>query len=371
MLFYSVNDTLFMRKALALASRGTGRTSPNPMVGAVLVKNGRIIAADYHRKPGSPHAEALVITKAGHKAKSSTLYVNLEPCCHTDKRTPPCTGGIIKAGIKRVVAAMSDPNPKVSGKGFKTLRDAGIVVETGILEKEARRLNEAYVKFITTKRPFVVLKTAMTLDGRIAAADGQSKWITGEPARRVVHRLRSSFDAVLTAIGTVKADDPQLTSRINEGRNPVRIVIDPRLEISRTARILSTPPRTIIVTKKVERPTAQYNKMINYLLRSGITILIFKEVLKLSWLLRKLAKMEITSLMIEGGPSLNAHAIEEGIVDKVIFFIAPKILGGDESYPSVGGKAFRSLEDAFRLEDVSFRRIGEDFMLEGYLTRMK
>ncbi|MFN3478945.1 MAG: bifunctional diaminohydroxyphosphoribosylaminopyrimidine deaminase/5-amino-6-(5-phosphoribosylamino)uracil reductase RibD, partial [Thermodesulfovibrionales bacterium] len=220
-------DISFMKRAISLASKAVGMTSPNPMVGAVLVKNGEIIASEYHRMPGQPHAEALVIDHAKEKARGSTLYVSLEPCCHKDKRTPPCTEAIIRSGIKRVFVAMVDPNPKVSGKGIKELREAGIEVLSGVLEKEARRLNEAYIKYITTGMPFVILKVAMTLDGKIATPLGQSKWITGEKARGVVHRLRNSVDAIMTAIGTVKADDPLLTvrgiktERINR---PLRIV---------------------------------------------------------------------------------------------------------------------------------------------------
>ena len=225
-----MNDAFYIKRTLRLAKKAMGMTSPNPMVGAVLVKDGEIIAEDFHRKPGTPHAEALVLSKSGGKAAGATLYVNLEPCCHTDKRTPPCTKAIINAGVRRVVAAMTDPNPKVSGMGLRELAKAGIEVTSGILEQEAVRLNEFYIKYITTGNPFVILKAAMTLDGKIATPEGRSKWITGEKARRNVHRLRSSVDAVITAIGTVKADDPSLTARIKGGKNPIRIVIDPNLE---------------------------------------------------------------------------------------------------------------------------------------------
>jgi diaminohydroxyphosphoribosylaminopyrimidine deaminase/5-amino-6-(5-phosphoribosylamino)uracil reductase len=243
-----------MKRVLRLAGKANGMTSPNPMVGAVIVKNGKIIAEDYHRKPGAPHAEALVIDRAGEKVKGATLYVNLEPCCHTDKRTPPCTKAIIKAGIKKVVIGMKDPNHKVSGKGISELGHAGIGVISGILEDDAKKLNEAYIKYITTRKPFVTLKIAMTLDGKIATPEGESKWITGEEARRKVHQLRSSVDAVMTAIGTVKADDPQLTARIKKGiRNPIRIVIDPDFEIPIDAKILNTPPETVIVTKRSQK----------------------------------------------------------------------------------------------------------------------
>lgn len=350
-----------MRHALKLAAKARGMTNPNPMVGAVIVKKGKIIADDFHRKPGTLHAEALAIAKAGNSAAGSTLYVNLEPCCHTEKRTPPCTKSVINSGIAKVVIAMTDPNPKVSGKGIHELEKAGIEVKSGILEEQAKRLNEVYIKYITTGKPFVTLKIAMTLDGKIATPEGQSKWITGEKARKLVHTLRSRADSVMTAIGTVKADDPRLTARISKGRNPVRVIIDPDLEISSDAKILNIPPQTLIVTKNSDA------SKINYLKKSGIKIILFKKELDINWLLEILGKMEITSLLIEGGSSLNAHALEDGIVDKVMFFIAPKIMGGRHSYPAVGGTKFRKLKDAYMIKDMKVRRIGEDFLIEGYL----
>ncbi|HSB51227.1 MAG TPA: bifunctional diaminohydroxyphosphoribosylaminopyrimidine deaminase/5-amino-6-(5-phosphoribosylamino)uracil reductase RibD, partial [Dissulfurispiraceae bacterium] len=210
-------DERYMARALRLAAKGRGRTSPNPMVGAVVVRQGRVVAEDYHKRPGELHAEALALLSAGVAARNAVLYVTLEPCCHTDKRTPPCTRAIIASGVTKVFTAMVDPNPKVSGKGNAELRKHGIAVVDGVLAKEARRLNEAYVKFITTRTPFVILKIAMTLDGRIATPERQSKWITGEKARKIVHMTRASVDAVLTAIGTVRADDPELTARIGKG----------------------------------------------------------------------------------------------------------------------------------------------------------
>ncbi|MDP2278295.1 MAG: bifunctional diaminohydroxyphosphoribosylaminopyrimidine deaminase/5-amino-6-(5-phosphoribosylamino)uracil reductase RibD, partial [Nitrospirota bacterium] len=294
-----MNNISIMKRVLRLAGKASGMTSPNPMVGAVLVKNGKIITEDYHRKPGAPHAEALVIDKAGEKAKGATLYVNLEPCCHTDKRTPPCTKAIIKAGIKKVVIGMKDPNPKVSGKGIAELRGAGINVVSGILEKDSIRLNEAYAKYIMTKRPFVILKVAMTLDGKIATPEGESKWITGEKARELVNKTRGSVDAVMTAIGTVKADDPQLTarcqgikvSRVQEIKNPKRIVIDPNLEIQLTARVLQTPPETIIVTKGfgVRGQGSGVGEKKKMLLDRGVRIIEYdSERLDLGWLLERL-----------------------------------------------------------------------------------
>jgi len=359
-----MNDAFYIKRSLGLAKKAAGMTSPNPMVGAVLVKDGEIIAEDFHRKPGTPHAEALVLSKSGGKAAGATLYVNLEPCCHTDKRTPPCTKAIINAGVRRVVAAMTDPNPKVSGMGLRELAKAGIEVTSGILEQEAIRLNEFYIKYITTGTPFVILKAAMTIDGKIATPEGRSKWITGEKARRNVHRLRSSVDAVMTAIGTVKADDPSLTARIKGGISPVRIVIDPNLKTPLNSKILQTPPETILVANEKSNKQ-RYSKI------PGIHIIYFKNKLDLHWLLAKLGERQITSVLTEGGSSLNAHALEDGIVDKVMFFIAPKIIGGKDSFPVVGGKTFRRLEEAHAIKNLTVKKLGEDILIEGYIKNRR
>jgi len=367
-----MNDEFYIKRALRLAAKAHHMTSPNPMVGAVIVKKGRIISEDYHRRPGTPHAEALVIEKAGENAKGSTLYINLEPCCHTEKRTPPCTNAIISAGIKEVVISMTDPNPRVSGKGIFELQQAGIKVKTGFLEEEAKRLNEAYIKYITTGKPFVTLKIAMTLDGKIATPEGQSKWITSEKARRMVHRFRSNVDAIITAIGTVNADNPELTARIKGGKHPLRIVIDPNLEMPMNSKILQVPPPTIIMTKKSavssQQPAVEEKK--KTLLDMGIEIIEYEGGrANLQWLLKRLGEKEITSILIEAGSAMNAYAFEEGIVDKVMFFIAPKIIGGKKSFPAVGGESFRKLEEAYRIKDIRMRRVGEDILIEGYIER--
>jgi diaminohydroxyphosphoribosylaminopyrimidine deaminase/5-amino-6-(5-phosphoribosylamino)uracil reductase len=369
---FAMNDELYMKRALDLAARSRNQTSPNPRVGAVMVKGGKIISEDFHRKPGTPHAEALVIEKAGEKSKGSLLYVNLEPCCHTEKRTPPCTKAIISAGIKEVVIGMMDPNPKVSGKGMLELQKAGIEVRSGILEKEAKKLNETYIKYITTGQPFVILKIAMTLDGKIATPEGQSKWITSEKARHMVHRLRSSVDAIVTAIGTVKADDPEFTARIRGGKSPQRIIIDPDLEIPLNAKVFQLPPQTVLIARKsvassqqsavAEKKKALSDKSIQIIEYDGNKV-------HLPWFMKKLGEMEITSVLIEAGSSLNAYALEEEIVDKVMFFIAPKIIGGSESFPAVGGRSFRRLDEAHLLEDVKVRRVGEDILIEGYIRK--
>ena len=365
-----MDNEFFMKRTLSLAAKGRFTTSPNPMVGAVVVKNRKIVSEDFHRKPGGLHAEALAIEKAGKTAKGSTLYVNLEPCCHLEKRTPPCSKAIINAGIKEVIVSMLDPNPKVSGKGISELQKAGIKVKTGILEEKAKRLNESYIKYITTGKPFVTLKIAMTLDGKIATPKGQSKWITGEKSRKMVHYLRGSVDAIITAMGTIKADDPQLTARIKSGKNPERIIIDPNLEIPLQAKVLQVPPETIIVTRKSEVRSlkSEVDKKKKILLDKGIYIIEFEsKKVNLDWLMQELGKKEITSVLIEGGSSLNAHALEDGVVDKIMFFIAPKIIGGRESFPAVGGRIFKNLEDAYRIKDLKVKRTGEDILVEGYI----
>jgi len=361
-----MDDHFYIKRALAIAELARGKTSPNPMVGALLVKNGRIISEGYHKKAGTPHAEVIAIDKAGEKASGATLYVNLEPCCHKDKRTPPCTENIISSGIKKVVIAMKDPNPKVSGKGIAALEKAGIQVKPGILEVKAVKLNEVYIKYITSGMPFVILKVAMTLDGKIATPDGESKWITGEKARRMLHKLRGNSDAVMTAIGTVKADNPRLTCRVSGHKNPVRIIIDPRLETMLDSHVSSCPPETIIVTRSANDKKFMYKKFYE----KGISFIKYQsEKLDLLWLMHELGKLSITSLLIEGGSSLSSYCLEAGIVDKVMFFIAPKIIGGRDSFPAVGGKSFRKLEDAYRLRDVKTKQIGEDILIEGYISK--
>ena len=361
--FKGMTDEAYIRRTLALAKRAVGSTSPNPMVGAVLVKKGEIIAEGFHKKAGTAHAEVIALDRAGENAVGSTLYVSLEPCCHKDKRTPPCTEKIIASGVRRVVIAMRDPNPKVSGKGIEELRKARIEVVAGILEEKARKMNEFYIKQITTGLPFVILKVAMTLDGKIATPEGESQWITGEKARKEVHRLRATVDAVMTAIGTVKADNPQLTCRAVKGKDPVRIIIDPSLEISPDARILTCPPHTIVVTH-VSAAAGKKSLLTN----KGVTVLSYKRKrLDLAWLMKELCSMGITSALVEGGSSLSASCLEAGIVDKVMFYIAPKIIGGRESFPAIGGSSFRRLDDAYRLTRTLVRRIGDDIVIEGYL----
>jgi diaminohydroxyphosphoribosylaminopyrimidine deaminase/5-amino-6-(5-phosphoribosylamino)uracil reductase len=366
----AMKDDFYMAKALALAAHARGQTSPNPMVGAVLVKKGKVIGEGYHKKAGTAHAEVIAIDNAGDRAKGATLYVSLEPCCHKDKRTPPCTRKIVDSGISKVVVAMKDPNPKVSGKGIAELETAGIKVVAGVLEERAAKLNEFYSKHITTGMPFVVLKVAMTLDGKIATPEGESKWITGEKARSAVHALRGSVDAILTAIGTVKADNPQLTCRTGEDRNPVRVIIDPGLEVRPDSNVLCIPPATVIVTRRVGsgRRSPEVSAKQGILIRKGARIIEYNgEKVEMKWLLKELGDTGVTSVLVEGGSSLNSYCLESGIVDKVMFFVAPKIIGGRSSFPAVGGRTFRRLGEAYRVEDLTVKRIGEDLLIEGYI----
>lgn len=362
-------DEDYMRVVLSLARKGKGKTSPNPMVGAILVKNNCIIGKGFHKKAGSPHAEILAMVEAGKDALGSTLYANLEPCVHVEKRTPPCTAEIVKRGIKRVVIGMIDPNPWVSGKGIKELKERGISVVVGILKEKAERLNEAFTKYITKRRPFVILKIASSLDGKIATATGESRWITGEEARRFVHRLRSEVDAVMVGIGTILKDDPFLTARIKGGRDPIRIIVDEKLSIPIGSNVLNldSPAKTYIATtEKASRAK------IREIEGRGGGVLILKEkdgLVDLSALMDKLGQMQITSLLIEGGAEINASALREGIVDKVIFFISPKIIGGQKAPGSIGGESPKSLAEAIRLHDIIIKKKGEDIMVEGYIAR--
>jgi diaminohydroxyphosphoribosylaminopyrimidine deaminase/5-amino-6-(5-phosphoribosylamino)uracil reductase len=333
-----------------------------------VVKNNRVIAEDYHRKAGEPHAEALALLKAGPRAKGATLYINLEPCCHTDKKTPPCTSSIIKAGISRVVVSMLDPNPKVSGRGMKLLKKAGIKTEVGLMEKEAHKLNEAFIKQITTKRPFVLLKIAQSLDGKIATAKGESKWITGEKARKYVHRMRNELDAVLVGIGTVKKDNPSLDCRMRGGRDPYRIVVDSSLKISLKSKVLGYSDGKSIIATTAKAKAAK----VSAIKKMGHHVLKIKSKngrVDLKALMKELSRMGITGIMIEGGSSIAASALSAKIVDKVNFFVAPKIIGGKDSFTSVGGSSPRSLINAVKLKDLKTKKFGEDILMEGYIDQ--
>jgi len=359
-------DRHYMKMALELAARARGRTSPNPMVGAVLVKDNRIVGQGYHARAGTPHAEVLALAEAGNEARGATLYVTLEPCCHHG-RTGPCTEAVIAAGVARVVIAMRDPNPLVSGGGIRRLRDAGVEVVTGVMEEEALELNEVFIKYITTGLPFVTAKAAMSLDGKIATHSGKSKWITGPEARAYGHCLRDWHDAILVGIGTVQADNPSLTTRLaaGGGRDPVRIILD---------SMARTPLDAIVVTQHSEAPTiiaataGAPPERLEALRRAGAEVLVVNEGTRvdLKELVKILGKREITSLLIEGGAEVHGSAFAAEIVDKVVWFIAPKIIGGRDAPGPVGGLGAGDLSGAAELERVEVSCLGPDFCIEGY-----
>jgi diaminohydroxyphosphoribosylaminopyrimidine deaminase / 5-amino-6-(5-phosphoribosylamino)uracil reductase len=362
-------DERYMRHALRLAEKARGRTSPNPMVGAVVVKGGHVIARGYHQQAGQPHAEAIALRKAGAAAKGATLYVTLEPCSHTGKRTPPCSPLVIQSGVKRVVIAMIDPNPRVSGGGISAIRKAGIEVVTGVLEPEAHRLNEAFIKHVTKRSPFVTLKIAQTLDGKIATAAGESKWITGKEARDAGHRLRDRNDAILVGINTVLKDNPSLTARLAGSRDPLRVIVDSTLRISPKAKVIdqTSAARTIVATLA----NASKDK-VKKLQTAGAEIMVVKSDkghVDLRDLMRKLGKMDVMSVLIEGGAEVNAAALRSGMVDKVVMFVAPTLMTGTDSLCSIGGVSPMKLGHAIKLQDVTSRFVGRDIMIEGYIKK--
>ncbi len=360
-----MDDAAYMARCLALAARGAGRTSPNPMVGAVVVKGGRVVGQGFHLCPGTPHAEIHALRLAGRRARGATLYVNLEPCGHTDKRTPPCADAVLASGVRRVVIAMRDPNPKVSGRGIRLLRRAGIRVDVGLLRADAEMLNVAFVKHMTTGLPFTILKLGQSLDGKIATARGESKWITGEASRERVASLRDAVSAVMVGVGTVERDDPRLTARVGRGRgkNPVRIVLDGSLRISPRARLLRSAfmARTIIATTA----GAPKQKMARLATRGAEIWLIpsSRGRIDLRALARRIGREGLNTLLIEGGSEVAASALHDGIVDRVIVFIAPRIIGGRDAVSSIGGRSPRRLRDALRLEVRKVETRGEDLMV--------
>jgi len=362
-------DEKYMNMALRLAAKARGRTSPNPMVGAVVVKNNRVIARGWHRKAGEPHAEAIALTKAGPAAKGATLYITLEPCSHTGKRTPPCSPLVIQSGVKRMVVAMIDPNPRVSGGGVRAIKKAGIEVVTGILQMEAVKLNEAFIKHVTTGVPFVTLKIAQTLDGKIATATGESQWITGEKAREEGHKLRDGNDAIIVGINTVLKDNPSLTTRIPGGRDPIRVVIDSGLRIPVNAKVITqTSSAGTIVATTAAAPKSKIKKLQD----AGAVVLVVKTAqgrVDLKDLMKKLGARDIMSVLMEGGAEVNASAVKSGVVDKVVMFVAPLLMTGTDSLCSIGGISPARLSRAIRLTDVTSRFVGQDLMIEGYIRR--
>ena len=362
-------DTKYMSLALKLAKKAEGMTRPNPMVGAVVVKRGKVIGQGYHKKAGLPHAEIEAFSDATKKKNSingATLYVTLEPCCHEKKRTPPCVRAIIERKISKVYIAMLDPNPKVSGNGVKVLRENGIQVEVGILGDKARVLNEAFAKYITTKKPFVILKLAATMDGKIAAYTGDSKWIGSPNQRTFAHKLRNQVDTIMVGIETVLKDNPSLNVRLaKKTSDPIPIALDRKLRIPLEANLLKIHEHSIIATSDLSK-----TKKVEKLQNLGASLLKIKEDknghLNLKELMTKLGKMEIMSVLIEGGSKVAASALKSGIVDKVVFFYSPKIVGS-EGISMVGELGISTIKKSLKIKNTKITKIRDEVMIEGYL----
>ena len=360
-------DTAFMKKVLALASKGKGFVSPNPMVGAVIVKEGKIIGKGYHRRFGEAHAEVIAIEDAGEKASSSTLYVNLEPCSHHGK-TPPCVDAIAESGITKVVAGMKDPNPLVDGKGFEILAKRGIEVKTGVLEDLCKNLNEVYIKYITTGIPFITIKIAQSIDGRIATSTGHSKWISSDESRIMAHRLRAEHDAVMVGAGTIRADDPMLTLHETKGREPHRIVLDDSLSIPLDSKILNDDnvTRTIIVTTALASP-----EKVKRAEERGAKVLVVeadeKGMITGETLWRALGEQEISSILVEGGKQVFTSVLKSGYADRIVVFIAPRILG--DGLAAVGDLGIANVNAAIELENINFQKISNDYMIDARFKR--
>ena len=366
-----MSDQDYINLTLQLAAQGAGLVSPNPLVGSVVVKDGQVIGRGYHRYDELKHAEAWALEEAGQRARGATVYVNLEPCAHQGegKRTPPCAKALIEAGVKRVVVSMVDPNPRVNGRGFEQLREAGIEVVTGLLEREARRLNEKYVKFVTTGLPFVLMKTACSLDGRIATRTGDSKWITGEEARAASQALRHDYDAILVGIGTVLADDPSLTDRTGAPRRRplARVVLDANLRMPLGSQLVKTAREfpLVIFTGQDIASTARREE----LEALGVRVIALDSdsgKLDLAQALKVLAAARLTSLIVEGGASVAGSFVEQRLIDKATFFLAPKIIGGRDAVSAIGGKGFARLTEALTLSDVEVLSRGTDLEVTGY-----
>lgn len=361
-----------MQQALRLAARGRGTVLPNPMVGAVVVANGTVVGSGYHKRVGGPHAEIMALRRSGVRSRGATLYTTLEPCCHTDKRTPPCVPSILESGVRRVVVAMRDPNPKVAGRGIRQLRQSGISVDVGCLGHEAASLNDVYLHWTKTGRPFVVLKAAMTLDGKIATATGESQWITGAKARAHVHQLRSQVDVIAVGVETVLADDPQLTVRVSAGkrsstgvRQPTRMIFDSRLRIPFGARVLQGLERapTVIATTKLADP-----RKVERLRQMGVQVLTLPRNgnrVSLDTCLQALGNMGITSMLLEGGSEVNAAFLRAGLVNRVCLYVAPTLLGGQHAKGLLGGRSPRRLVETVPVANLHIESLGEDLLITG------
>jgi diaminohydroxyphosphoribosylaminopyrimidine deaminase/5-amino-6-(5-phosphoribosylamino)uracil reductase len=358
------DDERFMRRALQLAALGLGRTAPNPPVGAVVVRDGQVVGEDFHPRAGEPHAEALALQEAGARARGADLYCTLEPCCHQG-RTPPCAEAIIAAGVARVVYAFSDPDIRCAGQGEERLRQAGLEVTAGLLRDAAQELYEPYMKHKTTGRPFVTLKLALTLDGKAAAADGSSRWITGEAARRLVHQWRNEADAVMVGSGTVLSDDPQLTVRPEptDGRQPLRVIVDTQVRTPLQARVLSEPGRCLVAVGQALLPARQAA-----LEQAGAEVLPLPEAgghVDLAALMQALGQRDIMSVLCEGGPTLAAGLVRAGLVDKLRLFYAPKLLG-ETGRDGLGNLRLTTMAEALPLRLAGVESLDPDILVTAY-----
>jgi diaminohydroxyphosphoribosylaminopyrimidine deaminase / 5-amino-6-(5-phosphoribosylamino)uracil reductase len=358
-------DRYFMKMALELAATAKGKTNPNPVVGAILVKDGLIVGSGLHRKAGEPHAEVHAFRMAGEHARGATLYVTLEPCSHYGK-TPPCANLVIESGVSRVVVAMQDPNPQVAGRGIGLIRNAGIEVDVGILEEEAKLLNERFIHNMLTGTPFIISKVAMTLDGKLATYKGHSKWITGEESRYKVHQLRNEVDAILVGIGTVVADDPMLTTRLKTGgKNPIRIILDSELKTPINAKITDTKlAQTWIVTSESADPN-----VIKDFEQKGVEVLFVPKTemgLDLGIVMKRLFEKGVTDLLVEGGSEVNGSFLRAGLINKFLIYVAPKVLGGRESRTPFTGSNVETMDEALDVNFHLVENIGEDLLITAY-----
>ena len=361
-------DEFYMERALELAKNGEGMVNPNPMVGAVIVKDNRIIGEGFHEKYGEYHAERNAVKNATEDVEGATIYVTLEPCAHYGK-TPPCVDLLIEKKFKRVVIGMTDPNPLVSGKSIEKLKKNNIEVIAGVKEKECRRLNEIFIKYITTKIPFVIMKTGISMDGKIATYTGESQWITSEESRLHSHELRKRMSGIMVGINTVLSDNPMLTYRGEyKGNDPVRIIVDSKLKIPLESNVIKYNDGNTIVAC-IENCSVEKKDKLE---QSGVKVIETYPIngrVNLKELMIKLGAERIDSILIEGGGTLNFSALKEGIVDKVRFYIAPKIIGGENSRSSIAGKGFSSLKDCIYIKDISYKQIGNEIMAEGYVSK--
>lgn len=363
-------DEKYMRLAMQLAGNAIGRTSPNPLVGAVIVKDNRVVGCGWHRKAGTPHAEVHALNQAGELAQGADVYVTLEPCAHYGK-TPPCSKALVEAKVKNVYGGLLDVNPKVAGKGFKILEDAGIHVEYGFLQDELRKQNEVFFKWIEHKKPFIVLKAAMTLDGKIATATGQSKWITNETSRAYGYKLRDIYDGIMVGINTVIEDNPMLTARVDGGKNPIRIVVDSSLKIDINANVVQDKSaKTIVATTD----KADKDKILKLQAQDVDVIVVDKDEndkVDIEKLLDILGQQNICSILVEGGATLSGSFVAKKLVDKVYFFIAPKFVGGKEAKTPVAGTGILNLQEALALKDIQIEKLEEDILIIGRVDKDK